>query len=201
MVTSQELFNQLTERDATVEAKRRLIIFDKDGCLVKSVVDPKSGKSHAPNKFSEQEYFEDVQPMCEKLLAEGYTTLAVASNQGGVAFGIFSSVTAELLVKSAADYIGAQSYRVCFNHPAGRVYPWNEESPNRKPKPGMLLELMEELHYSPEQTTMVGDWESDKQAAEAAGCKFIWAHEFFGRVNPFADRLHAAMQAGRDIAE
>lgn len=169
----------------------KLIVFDKDGCLCTSV-EGKNGKTHAPNKLEDQNYFEDVAAKCQELRDAGHT-LALASNQGGVAFGIFSADEAELLVSSAAEYIGAAAYRVCFYHPKGHVAPWNSEHRNRKPAPGMLVELMQSLGFSPQQTVMVGDWASDKEAAEAAGCAFVWAHEFFGRADPFADRFHAAL--------
>lgn len=176
-----------------VIVRHKLIIFDKDGCLVQSVVNPKTGKSHAPNRLEDQEYFPDVAAKCDALRAAG-NTLAVASNQGGVAFGIFPALEAETLVSAAAIYIGAAGYRVCFHHPNGKVAPYNTEHPNRKPQPGMLLELMDEFGFSAQDTIMVGDWETDKQAAEHAHCQFVWAHEFFGRVDPFADRFHAAMK-------
>lgn len=172
--------------------RKKLLIFDKDGTLVKSVVNPRTGKSHAPNRLEDQDYFEDVRAKCVQLVAEGHT-LAVASNQGGVAFGIFPVEEAEALVQAAAIYIGAAGYRVCFNHPNGKIAPYNAESPNRKPAPGMLNELMQEFGFLPQDTVMIGDWDTDKQAAEMAGCQFEWAHVFFARVNPFADRLHAAM--------
>jgi phosphoglycolate phosphatase-like HAD superfamily hydrolase len=34
--------------------------------------------------------------------------------------------------------------------------------------------------YSPAETLMVGDSDTDKQAAEAAGVRFEWAADFFG---------------------
>ncbi len=170
---------------------RRLYIFDKDGCLCTSVKG-QNGKTHAPNKLEDQDYFEDVLPVIDKLRKEGHS-IAIASNQGGVAFGIFSADEAELLVAAANQYIGGDAYRVCFYHPKGHVAPYNAEHVNRKPQPGMLVELMHELGFLPSETVMVGDWESDKKAAEHARCGFIWAHEFFGRVDPFADRFHAAM--------
>lgn len=169
----------------------KLIIFDKDQTLVKSV-EGKNGKTHAPNRLEEQTYFDDVSAKCESLRADG-AVLAVASNQGGVAFGIFPADEAELLVSTAAAYIGAAAYRVCFHHPQGRVSPYNIDHPNRKPGAGMLLELMSELGFTPDQTVMVGDWATDKQAAEAAGCAFEWANDFFQRNDPFADRMHEAM--------
>lgn len=171
---------------------KRLYIFDKDGTICKSVVEPKSGKSHAPNTLETQEYWEDVSLVIAQLKSEGHK-IAVASNQGGVAFGIFSADEAELLVQAAAEYVSADAYKVCFYHPKGRVEPWNKEHYTRKPQPGMLVELMTEFSMSPSNTIMVGDWTSDKEAAEAAGCEFIWAHEFFERTDLFADRFHAAL--------
>jgi D-glycero-D-manno-heptose 1,7-bisphosphate phosphatase len=172
--------------------RKKLYIFDKDGCLVKSVVNSKTGKSHAPNSLETQDYFEDVRLKCQQLIADG-NTLAIASNQGGVAFGIFPADEAETLVSAAALYIGASGYRVCFYHPKGKVKPYNADSHNRKPHPGMIESLMHEFGYLPQDTIMVGDWETDKQAAQAAGCAFEWAHIFFNRVDSFADRLHAAL--------
>jgi HAD superfamily hydrolase (TIGR01662 family) len=49
----------------------------------------------------------------------------------------------------------------------------------RKPLPGMLLEAMQEAGVEAEQTLFVGDREDDRVAAEAAGCTFRWAKDFF----------------------
>ncbi len=35
------------------------------------------------------------------------------------------------------------------------------------------------LGVNPEETLFVGDMESDRQAAENAGCDFVWARDFF----------------------
>lgn len=170
-----------------------LFIFDKDGTICRSVVDPKTGKSHAPNRLEEQEYWEDVLPVIDRLKKEGHT-IAMCSNQGGVAFGIFTADVATELVKAAADYIGGKAYQVSFYHPKGRVAPWNREDSSRKPGPGMLIGLMDALGFAPEDTTMVGDWETDKQAADAAGCNFEYAHIFFHRTaDPFRERLNQAL--------
>lgn len=177
--------------ELTKHERPQLFIFDKDGTLARSVIEA-NGKSHAPNSLETQDYFDDVAETCERLRSEGHT-LAVASNQGGVAFGIFPADEAEALVSAAAAYIGAKAYRVCFYHPKGKIAPYNAESYNRKPNPGMIESLMHEFGFHPQDVTVVGDWESDQQAADAAGCNFRWAHEFFGRVDPFADRLHSAL--------
>lgn len=54
---------------------------------------------------------------------------------------------------------------------------WSKEW--RKPLPGMLLQAMEDFNALPAECIMVGDRESDRLAAEAAGVKFIWAINFF----------------------
>lgn len=51
----------------------------------------------------------------------------------------------------------------------------------RKPAPGMLLYAMMLKQVHPEDTLMVGDRDEDEQAADAAGCDFMWAWKFFGR--------------------
>lgn len=53
----------------------------------------------------------------------------------------------------------------------------------RKPAPGMLLQAMTDAGITdPDTVTMVGDSDADHEAAEAAGVRFRWADEFFGRV-------------------
>lgn len=181
----------------TIETQKRLYIFSKNGAICKSVVDFQTGKSHAPNTLDQQEYFDGVTLKCAELKAAGHR-LAVVSNEGGVAWGIMTEDDAKLLTQAAAEYIGAVAWRVSCTHPKGNIPEYAVNSYDRMPQPGMLISLMDELGFTPEQTTMVGDWTSDKEAAEAAGVEFRWAHEFFGRVSPFADRLHDVLGANRE---
>lgn len=50
----------------------------------------------------------------------------------------------------------------------------------KKPNPHMLNEIMRVADTEPGRTLFVGDQETDKQAAEAAGCGFVYARQFFG---------------------
>lgn len=165
-----------------------LYIFDKDQTLCPPVISQSTGKSHPPNRVAQQTYYGDVLPKTTLLKREGHQ-LAVASNQGGVAFGILMLGHAKELVEAAAVHIGADGWRVSPFHPKGKVAPYDVEHENRKPGPGMLLELMEEMGYRPEQTVMVGDFETDLEAAEAAGCLFQYAGAFFER-NPGRVYIH-----------
>lgn len=152
-----------------------LIIFDKDGTLVQN---PAPGRP--ANTLNEQVLYPDVLDKCAQLRAEGYT-LAIATNQGGVAFGHFDHHAAALLVKTLADTIGADLFALCVTHPRGTIKRAKRDSRFRKPNPGMLQYLMDALGFPPDETLYVGDMESDRQTAEAAGVRFAWAWEFFGR--------------------
>ncbi len=150
-----------------------LIVFDKDGTLIASY-----GRRPA-NTLREQVFLPGVLAKCARLRAAGHT-LAVASNQGGVAYGILSRADARALVRDVARRIGASAWRCCPHHPGGRVAEYTVECNCRKPKPGMILDIMYKLGFERSQTIYIGDQESDAQAAAAAGVRFISAHEFFG---------------------
>ena len=150
-----------------------LFIFDKDGTICHSA----SGQKFINSK-DDQELIPGVLEKVEVLRKDGHT-LAVASNQGGVAWGIMSEVEADLIVAHAATLIGAEDWRMCPYHPKGSKPEYARESTCRKPSPGMILELMESLAFLPDQTIFIGDRDEDEGAAQAAGVEFIWEKEFF----------------------
>lgn len=149
-----------------------LYIFDKDLTLVHG------SNGHAPNRIEDQHLLPGVAERCAELKESGHQ-LAVASNQGGVAFGIFDEDNAHELVAHAADLIGAVDYEVCVHHPRGKLSQFAIECSCRKPNPGMILALISRLGSCPEETVFVGDAESDEQAARAAGVSFVYADKFF----------------------
>lgn len=65
--------------------------------------------------------------------------------------------------------------------PDGKMLDPEWSSDYRKPNPGMLLKAMADLNLEPGQCLMVGDKDEDYGAAEAAGCAFEWADQFFDR--------------------
>lgn len=171
-----------------------LYIFDKDGTLVAGV--PKAdGKTRPANKSEEQILLPGVAEKISELRNQGHL-IAIASNQGGCAWGLMTTNEAELLMKDCADKIGgvnAMIYSPYDPKAAGTPradsrYAIDHE--NRKPRPGMIKHIMKVLeihdgspylptHYAKILVVFVGDQESDKQAAEAAGVEFVWAQDFF----------------------
>lgn len=155
----------------------KLYIFDKDGTLVTK---KGGGEPPIPNHVDEQVPLPGVVEKCQELRRAGHT-LAIASNQGGVAFGYLNEIEAGQLMQHAMRTIGAESWCMCVHHPKGTIEEYATECPYRKPAPGMITLLMQRFNFDAANTIYVGDMESDRQAAEAAGVRFIHADEFFNR--------------------
>lgn len=98
----------------------------------------------------------------------------VATNQSGVARGLYDVATVEALhawmvsvVRAAGGTI--DDWRMCPFHPDGSVAAFRAASDWRKPAPGMLLDLMRRWQLDPARCVLVGDQPSDLAAAAAAG--------------------------------
>ncbi len=150
-----------------------LIIFDKDSTLVASI------EGRPANTIEEHSLLPGVLEKCQQLKAEGHI-LAVASNQGGVAFGYVTYKQMQTVMQHVAELIGANYAIFCPYHPNGTVKKYARESLHRKPNPGMLLTLARRAKFDdPTQILFVGDLDTDREAAERAGIRFAWAAEFF----------------------
>jgi len=102
---------------------------------------------------------------------------AVATNQGGIGMGFmserdFHEQLVELRELLAAEGVAPDFVvRHCPHHPRAGCG-------CRKPKGGMLFELMGRFQVDPARTLYVGDRPPDEGAAEAAGCRFSWIWDF-----------------------
>ena len=98
----------------------------------------------------------------------------VITNQGGVAHGYYE----EQHVHDLHDWMqqemqrhGAHidAFEHCPFHPEGVVERYKRESELRKPQPGMILKLQREWTTDPSRSFVVGDRDTDVEAAIAAG--------------------------------
>lgn len=155
----------------------RFIVFDLDGTLVKT----KSGDVFRRDA-QDWMWIPGRREMCKKLVASG-VRLAIATNQGGVAFpwSKFSPLEIEQEIAIVARHIGALDWRACFHVPNVKALPefFHPNHPDRKPNPGMISSLVEEYHMDLSSTMYVGDREEDKQAAANAGCEYCESSLFF----------------------
>lgn len=151
-----------------------LYLFDVDGTLVR----PASNNTFRQTA-DDWVYLPGVEAKCQQLVAAGHQ-IALVSNQGGVAYGIFQLADITAAIEATGAGVGAALCLLCPYHPKGKLPEFAVDSEHRKPKPGMLLEAMQRLGYAAADTTMVGDRDEDAQAAAAAGVSFIHANTFFG---------------------
>jgi D-glycero-D-manno-heptose 1,7-bisphosphate phosphatase len=95
------------------------------------------------------------------------------TNQSGVARGFFT----ENELKALHDWMRAElsaqgavidDVRYCPHHPDGSVAGYLEDHPWRKPSPGMIHDLMKHWPVQRDGSFVIGDRESDIEAAAAA---------------------------------
>jgi D-glycero-D-manno-heptose 1,7-bisphosphate phosphatase len=159
---------------------RGAVIFDRDG-----VLNHDSGYAHRPEHIA----WIDGAMAAVKAVNDAGLLAFVATNQSGVARGLYSEEDVRALhrwmnlqLQAAGAHIDAFAYSPY--HPDGTVEAYRRASDCRKPGPGLLLELMAAYPVDRSRVLMVGDKQSDMQAARAAGIE--------GLLFPGGD-LHAAL--------
>lgn len=142
------------------------VFLDRDGVLIKD-----SGYPHL------EEHLDLIPGAAEavrRLNTLGYLVVIV-TNQSGVARGLFSEDQMHdfntLLVRRLAGKggrIGAV-YACPFHNEARDPAYFHADHPDRKPNPGMILKAVAEHGIDPARSFLIGDRDSDLEAARRAG--------------------------------
>ena len=143
----------------------KVIILDRDG-----VINHKMPKREYISSIDNFNYIEENLAIFSNLSEGGYK-FVIASNQPGVALG---SVAEEFLsalhqkITSDLRLIGVHilGFYICKHH-------WDDKCACRKPKPGLLNSICKDFRLSPQNTTFIGDEDTDLEAANLAGMKGI----------------------------
>lgn len=114
---------------------------------------------------------------------------AITGNKGGVAYGLQTEDEAREELRWTAEQIQAVAWVACFGHPEPKPgyerYANTEALANRKPAPGMLEYLIEQLGVEREKVLVVGIYSDDGRAAFAAGLRFQPHGTFFRGVERY----------------
>jgi len=147
--------------------KKPAVFLDRDG-----VINKDNGYVAQVDDF---EFIEGVIEACIELKKKGYL-LVVITNQSGIARGLFSEEQFHTLTEwmdwSLADRgVDLDGIYYCPHHAEAGIGEFKIDCDCRKPKPGMLLNAVEDLNIDLEASILVGDKVSDLQAGIAAGVK------------------------------
>ncbi len=155
-----------------------LAILDRDGTIIDVVRDEETGAITVAFHPGQLRLLPEAVDGMRVLQDAGYL-LAIATNQPGPAKGQITKAAVErtndaLIALLSAAGVRIAGLEVCFHHPQGGS--GGDSSlvsvcDCRKPKPGMLLKLMQKLGGDLARSWMIGDAPADVEAGHAAGLK------------------------------
>jgi D-glycero-D-manno-heptose 1,7-bisphosphate phosphatase len=165
---------------------RRAVFLDRDGTLNVNPAEHDYVKSE-----SDFAWIPGAREAVARLARAGYV-LTVVSNQRGVGRGLVSrgvlrAIEQRIQRDLAAEGCAIESFRYCFHGD-------EDGCACRKPQPGMILELAEDLDLDLAASWVIGDAPSDVAAGRAAGCRTA----LVGRTRADADLLAPSLAAAAD---
>jgi D-glycero-D-manno-heptose 1,7-bisphosphate phosphatase len=168
----------------------KLVILDREGVVSRTV----DGYVLRPDQF------EPLPGSLEAIarLHHGGYCVTVATNQAAVSRGLYDMAMLNAIhqrmcrqVESAGGRIDAIA--ICPHSP-------EQDCNCRKPRPGMLLELIERFGSIPARTTMIGDMPADILAGVAAGCRTLLVRTGHGQETFDSGELPPQVEVCDDLA-
>jgi D-glycero-D-manno-heptose 1,7-bisphosphate phosphatase len=143
----------------------RALFLDRDG-----VINHDAGYTSSAEIFR---FIDGIFDLCRAARQSGYL-LIVVTNQAGIGRGYYSEEDFWALTEWMCDRFKAEGASIadvffCPFHPEHGVGAYKNDSFDRKPNPGMLLRAAEKHGIDMKRSIMIGDKNSDMQAASRAG--------------------------------
>lgn len=100
----------------------------------------------------------------------------IVSNQAGIAKGLYTESDFGVLTRYMLDKMADHGVRIsgvlhCPHHPEAAILAYRKDCECRKPRAGLLLQVMSREGVSAEASAMIGDKNSDVEAGRAAGVR------------------------------
>lgn len=164
-------------------ARHPTVLLDRDG-----VLNERMPRAQYVESWSDWRWTNDALDGLRRLHEAGFRVLVV-TNQPGIARGRLSTQTlheihANMCAEAAAA--GGEITRV-YHCPHG----WHDGCACRKPQPGMLFQAQHDYNLDLTRTFFIGDDERDRDAALAAGARFLRV----GESSPFSDTVDQVLAA------
>lgn len=157
----------LQEAQEAIPAWRRkpCAFLDRDGVL--------NLNTHHTFRTTDLHWLEGSREAVRWLNDAGYLVIVV-TNQAGIGKGVYSEADFHVFMNKMRDdlaTVGAHLDDVYFSpyHPTEGIGEYLLDSHDRKPNPGMILRAMKDWGIDASHSFMVGDADTDMQAAERAG--------------------------------
>lgn len=146
-------------------ARRPAAFLDRDGVLIED-----TGWPHKPE---EARWVPGAAAAVKRLNDAGYFVFVV-TNQAGVAKGFYPEAQIGVMHRwMSAEFAAAgahvDGWEYCPNHPQAPLPEYRLDCRRRKPKPGMIQDLLAAWPVAAERSFLVGDRDTDVAAAQAAG--------------------------------
>ncbi len=143
----------------------KALFLDRDGVINKDI-----NYLYLPDDF---EFIDGVFDLCHAFLAAGYQ-IFVITNQAGIARGLytekdFAELTEWMLDQFLQRGISITKVYFCPYHATAGIGKYKQDSQDRKPNPGMLLQARDQFGVALASSVLVGDKESDIEAGINAG--------------------------------
>lgn len=158
---------------------RPAVFLDRDGVLNESEV--RDGKPYAPRLATEFRLYPEAARDVQQLRDAGYLVIVV-TNQPDVGNGLADQAEIEAMHAQLRAAVPVDGIEVCYASQ-------KDNSPRRKPAPGMLFDAAQTWDIDLAASTIIGDRWSDIEAGKAAGCRTIFIDRQYNATE--RERVHA----------